>query len=300
MKKPECLFEIPAIVGECPTWCERKQVLYWVDILGMKLHCFDFNANQNHTHVFTDMITAIALCEDENKLLLCLQKDILLYDLNSRNSVSLISIETDLPDNRFNDAKCDPAGRFWAGTMNRDKWDHPDGALYCCYSGTQYDKAESAITCANGMGWSPDNRTMYFTDSFRYTVFAYDYDLTTGQLNNKRAFCILDPNGGTFSDGLTVDAEGHVWCAHMGPGQVVRYNPEGKLVSQIQLPVSRCTSCTFGGPEMKTLFMTTAAHTLTPDQLKIEPLAGSLFAIETNIAGLASYRIPTVFYKDFI
>ena len=145
---------------------------------------------------------------------------------------------------------------------------------------------QTDVICANGMGWSPDNRTMYFTESFRYAIFAYDFDAAAGTISNRRVFASLDAKGRGFPDGLTVDAEGHVWSVHNAIGKVVRYTPDGEIERMIELPVPRPCGCTFGGEKLDTLYITTARETLTPEQIAKYPLSGSLFAAEPGVCGL--------------
>jgi sugar lactone lactonase YvrE len=272
MNNISCVVQIPSIVGECPTWCERRQVLFWVDIQGKKLHRYCLRDGSNSTYHLPDIVTALALCEDETKLLLTLRKRIALFDLPTEALEILATIEAELPDNRFNDAKCDTQGRLWPGTMHSVNWSSPEGTLYRCDTAFHYEKMHTQVTCSNGLGWSPDNKTMYFSDSFRYTIFAFDYDAASGAIKNRRPFVTLDPQGGSFPDGLTVDAEGYVWSAQVGKGQVVRYTPIGQQDCVIQFPVPRTTSCTFGGKEMRTLYVTSATETLTAQQINDAPL----------------------------
>lgn len=297
MLNMRCVVQTNAIVGESPTWCERKQLLYWVDISGKKIHVYNPRDNQNSTFILPDLVTAIALCEDENKVALSMRKTVAIFDLQTQILSQLSATEVELPDNRFNDAKCDPQGRFWAGTMNNRSFASPDGALYCFTPATGYRKMLSGVACANGAAWSPDNKTMYFTDTFHYTVFAFDYDAATGDLSNQRPFIVVDPKSGAVPDGLVVDSEGYIWSAHPGIGQIVRFDPTGKQERVLQLPVPRTTSCAFGGKEMKTLYVTSATELMTPEEISVAPLSGSLFAIETDIVGLPTNRIPRVFYE---
>jgi sugar lactone lactonase YvrE len=129
---------------------------------------------------------------------------------------------------------------------------------------------------------------MYYTESFRYAIFVYDFDQESGDISNRRPFVTLDSNGGGFPDGMTVDAEGFVWSNVVGLGQIHRYDPVGILERIIELPVPRATDCTFGGPDLRTLYITTARETMTAGQLKRSPLSGSLFAIECDVSGLAA------------
>ena len=182
----------------------------------------------NDTFHLPEPVTALAL-RAKGGLVLSLKKDFALFDLQSQQLTYLGDPEKDKPDNRFNDAKCDRRGRFWAGTMGNVHWDAPSGALYRLDPDGTITCHQTDVICANGMGWSPDNRVMYFTESFRYSVFAYDFDAAAGTLSNRRVFASLDPKSGGFPDGLTVDAEGHVWSVHNAIGKVVRYTPTGEI-----------------------------------------------------------------------
>jgi sugar lactone lactonase YvrE len=218
--------------------------------------------------------------------MLSLKKRFALFDLESRRLHYLDDPELDKPDNRFNDAKCDRAGRFWAGTMGNVHWDAPSGALYRFDPDGTITCHQRDVICANGMGWSPDNRTMYFTESFRYAVYAYDFDAAAGTISNRRVFAELDRASGGFPDGLTVDAEGHVWSVHNAVGRVVRYTPDGRIEQTIELPVPRPCGCVFGGEKLDTLYITTARETLSPEQIATYPLSGSLFAAMPGVCGL--------------
>ncbi len=288
MSKPECVLKINAIVGECPTWDEKSKVLFWVDIQGKNVHRFNPKSGENKTFYLPEIVTSLSLCHDD-KLLLSLRKSLVMYSLSAGRFDVLVNLEEDLPDNRCNDGKCDPAGNYWVGTMNDKNWTQPSGALYK-FSDNHIAVMQTQVTCANGMGWSPDHRTMYFTDSFKYMIFAYDYDAASGTISNRREFVRLDPNAGIFPDGLTVDSEGCVWSAQVGAGQVVRYDSSGKQERIIQLPVPRVTSCAFGGEDLTTLYITSATETMTPEQIAQAPKSGCLFALQTEIKGLPANR----------
>lgn len=281
----DCVVREQAIVGESPVWCPREQVLYWVDITGQKIHRFHASSGTNDTLPLPEPVTALAV-RTQGGLMLSLKKRFALFDLESRRLHYLDDPELDKPDNRFNDAKCDRAGRFWAGTMGNVHWDAPSGALYRFDPDGTITCHQRDVICANGMGWSPDNRTMYFTESFRYAVYAYDFDAVAGTLSNRRVFASLDRAAGGFPDGLTVDAEGHVWSVHNAIGRVVRYTPDGRIEQTIELPVPRPCGCVFGGERLDTLYITTARETLTPEQIATYPLSGSLFAAVPGVRGL--------------
>lgn len=281
----ECVLREEAIVGESPVWSPTEQALYWVDITGRKIHRFDPATGVNKTHRLPKPVTALAL-RAKGGLVLSLRKEFALFDLETEELTYLGNPEVDLPDNRFNDAKCDRQGRFWAGTMGDVHWDAPSGSLYRLDPDGEITRLQRDVICANGMGWSPDNRTMYFTESFRYAIFAYDFDAAAGTISNRRIFAEIDRASGGFPDGLTVDAEGHVWSVLNAIGRVVRYTPDGRIERAIELPVPRPCGCIFGGAEFDTLYITTARETLTPEEIAKYPTSGSLFAATPGVRGL--------------
>lgn len=282
---PDLALKAESVIGESPQWHEAGQRLYWVDIQRGRVQRFDPATGTNEVFEIPDMVTSLNFRKGGG-LILTLRREFAFYDCHSRQLQKLGSPEPDLPGNRFNDAQCDRQGRLWAGTMGADTWESPSGNLYRFDATQKPVLVRSQVVCSNGSGWSPDNRVFYHTESFRYTVFAYDFDPVAGRIDNRRPFIELDPEGGEFPDGLTVDAEGFVWSAHVGKGRLVRYDPGGGAEREIQLPVSRGTSCVFGGADWKTLFITTARETLKESDLAREPLAGSLFACHPGPAGL--------------
>lgn len=166
-------------------------------------------------------------------------------------------------------------------------WDAPIGNLYRFDSSKKTTRMAEGICCSNGLGWSPDNKTFYFAESFRYKIHAYDFDPATGTIENRRLFASLEGKNGAFPDGLTVDAEGYVWSAQPVFGRLARYDPKGRLERIIELPVSRGTSCSFGGKDLDILYVTTMRGALTDEQLAEEPLAGSLLALRPGVKGIA-------------
>jgi sugar lactone lactonase YvrE len=200
----------------------------------------------------------------------------------------IAAAEADNPANRMNDGKCDSAGRFWAGTM---AWDERPGAgsLYRLDRDGSVRVMHEGLTVSNGIGWSPDDRTLYFAETRERRVYRYDFDPHTGTASNRRIFVEL-PEGGGVPDGLTVDADGGVWCALFGRSCINRYWSDGTLDRSIPLPVSRPTSCAFGGRDMRTLFITTARFGLDGEQLAAEPHAGAVLAVDVPETGLVEPR----------
>lgn len=282
----QCVAREEAIVGESPVWSQSEKRLYWCDITGQKIHRFDPSSGKNETLALPEPVTALAL-QRHGGLLLSLKKDFALYDLASGRLTYLGDPEEDKPTNRFNDAKCDRQGRFWAGTMSNVNWNAPSGALYRRDPDGTITCHQRDVCCANGMGWSPDNRTMYFTESFRYAIYAYDFDAASGAISNRREFASLDRASGGFPDGLTVDAEGYVWSVHNAIGKVVRYTSAGEVEREVKLPVPRPCGCIFGGESLDVLYITTARETLTAEQIAQYPLSGSLFAVQPGVRGIA-------------
>jgi L-arabinonolactonase len=208
-----------------------------------------------------------------------------LLNLNSGAIRRICDPESHLPLNRFNDGKVDRAGRLWAGTMD-DGCSGPVGSLYRLDTTGQVAQMATGFICSNGLGWSPDNRILYFTDSMIRTIWAYEFDLTTGSLGGRSVFAQLEASDGV-PDGLTVDSEGFVWSAIWDGWRVIRYAPNGRVDREIRMPVQRPSSCMFGGADMKTLFITSACVELGWNALSRGPLAGALFALECEIPGLA-------------
>jgi sugar lactone lactonase YvrE len=282
----ECVFSTKAIIGEGPVWSVNEQRLYWVDIPEKKVHVFNPADGSNRTFDLPQIVTS-ASPRKGGGLLLTLRKSVAYFEPSTGKLDILPDPEEDRPGNRFNDGKCDRQGRLWAGTMGDVDWDAPVGNLYRFDAQAKLTRMEEGVCCSNGLGWSPDSRTLYFAESFRYKIHAYDFDPATGNVSNRRVFASLDPGSGAFPDGLTVDAEGFVWSAQPVFGRLVRYDPRGAIERIIELPVSRGTSCMFGGKNLDVLYVTTMRGTLTDEQLAEEPLAGSLLALRPGVKGIA-------------
>jgi sugar lactone lactonase YvrE len=281
-----CILKWDAIVGESPLWHAAEKRLYWVDIQGKKIHRLDPATGRNETFNLPDLVTCLAF-RKKRGLVLTLRKEIAFFDPDSGKLETVARVEGDKPHNRFNDGHVDPQGRFWAGTMGDPGWDKPVGTLYRFGSDCWAKPVRGEIVCSNGTGWSPDGKTMYHTESFRYAIFAYDFDADSGSISNRRLFARVDRKLGAFPDGLCVDAEGFIWSNQVGIGKVVRYDPAGRIEGEILLPVPRAVGCGFGGDDLGTLFITSARETMTPQQLRDAPLSGSIFAVEPGVKGKA-------------
>lgn len=276
-----------SILGEAPLWAGDEQALYWADIKACLLHRLDVRSGDVRTWRLPNEVGSFALraC---GGVVVALRTGLAFLDLDSGEVTPMADPEADRPANRFNDGKCDRRGRFWAGTLHDDEA-APLGALYRLDPDGACHMMRTGVICSNGLGWSPDDRTMYFTDSGTYRIFAYDFDLDTGEIEGERVFVEDDPAGGG-PDGLTVDAEGGVWSAKWDGWRVVRHTPDGTVDQVVELPVQRPTSCTFGGSRLDRLYVTSASIGLGPAELAAGPLAGALFVTDVGVTGLAEPR----------
>lgn len=283
MNTPECIWNAHAQLGEGPMWSVREQALYWVDILGHRLHRHSPSDGQR-TWQFDEEVTAVAERAEVEELIITRRHGFARFNPKTEALTPLLQLETDMPANRFNDGKCDRLGRFWAGTMDFG-CERATGSLYCLSPDLRCERMDSGYVVTNGPAWSADHSTMYHNDSVNGRVYAFDFDLKSGAISNKRLFLQFSKDDGS-PDGMTTDAEGGLWIAHWGASKLTRHDPQGKVLHTVDLPCSQITSCAFGGRDLRTLYITSAANGLSPGQLEREPLAGGLFALEIDIAGL--------------
>ena len=279
----ETVVQRPSLVGEGAIWDSERKVLYWVDIIGQKLFVYD-PATAENREIDTLQAVGTVVPRASGGLIVALHNGFASLDPDSGLMRPIADPERDIPANRFNDGKCDPAGRLWAGTMEFDG--EPDrGALYCLDTDGTVTRKFGNVTISNGIVWSLDGRTMYYIDTGRNNVRAYDYDAATGAIGNERV-TVTNAGSGHF-DGMTMDAEGMVWVAIFGGSAVRRYDPEsGVLLDAIELPMSQVTSCAFGGPDLTDLYVTSACLRLSESERSAEPLAGSLVKVVPGVEGL--------------
>jgi sugar lactone lactonase YvrE len=279
---PEPVFMVKPKLGEGPVWDDREQVLYWLDVFLPAINRFDPATGTNIAVRLEQPIYAMAL-RATGGAIGSFADGIGFLDLD-QGAIEIIGDPKAGRAVNFNDGKCDRRGRFWTGTMAKD-WSTPIGGLYCADPSRRISQMDDDIVLSNGLGWSPDNRTMYFTDFGRRVIYAYDFDIETGAIRARRPFIEIPAEAG-FPDGMTVDAEGCLWVAHWDGWRVTRYGPSGEALQIFRMPVQRPTSCAFGGPDLSVLYVTSARMGLTDDALESTPLAGSIFAIQTDTAGL--------------
>jgi sugar lactone lactonase YvrE len=200
----------------------------------------------------------------------------------------IVDPEPDRPGNRFNDGKCDRRGRLFAGTMDNAEVDCT-GTLYRLDPDLSVHVMVTDVHLSNGLGWSPDDRTLYYTDSLRRTIWAYDYDLDTGAIANRRVFARV-PDAAGVPDGLCVDAQGGVWSAHWGGWRLTRYAPDGRIDRVVEMPVPQPSCPAFGGPDLDVLYVSSAAIGMTPADFAKAPDGGGLFTLDVGVRGLPVHR----------
>lgn len=284
----ELVLDAKATLGEGLIWHAQKGVLYWVDILEKNLHLYDPRTNLDRT-IYVGQYVGTVVSRSSGGVMLAVHHGFASLDLETEKLIIFQDPESHLPNNRFNDGKCDPAGRFWAGTMELTG-KAAAGSLYCMDRDLSVRRMLEKVSTSNGIVWSLDHKTMYYIDTLTFLVEAFDYNEESGRISNRRAAVTIPQNMG-YPDGSTIDAEGMIWVALFGGACVTRWDPKsGKLLQTIRLPVSNVTACAFGGPNLDQLYITTARLTLTESDLARQPQAGSLFCVNPGVQGIEAYE----------
>ena len=271
------------LLGESPLWCGRRGKLFWVDIRAPAIHRCNEDGSEVESVTTPELVGSFAFRRDDT-LVVALKSGLYDFDPATGATAAIAMPDAALPAHRFNEGKCDPRGRFWAGTMN-DVVREPTGSLFRLDADRRCTRVLTSVAVPNSLAWSPDGDRMYFADTESRTIIAFDFDVDEGMPRNPRPFADLR-NGDGRPDGSTDDSEGCLWNAEVGSGRIVRYAPDGRELSASKLPVSRVTSLTFGGRDLRTLFVTTSRYRLSAAQLAAEPQAGALFAMHAPVAGL--------------
>ncbi|MBC5774829.1 SMP-30/gluconolactonase/LRE family protein [Pontibacter sp. KCTC 32443] len=283
LTEAKLILNAKAIVGEGALWHPREQVLYWVDIEGRKLHIFDPKTEQDKVFTVKERIGTVVPLEEDG-VLVALQNGIHKLDTET-GKLTFILNPINENDIRFNDGKCDAAGRFWVGTMALDT---RKGAAVLYRIGT--DKSINLVlddlTISNGIVWSADNKKMYFIDTPTHQVRAFDYNLETGEISNSSVVIEIPDSEGS-PDGMAIDADGNLWVALHKGGAVGCWNPEtGKMLRKITVPAPQTTSCAFGGKDLDILYITSGTEGLSEEQLQQYPDSGGLFAVKPGVRGV--------------
>jgi sugar lactone lactonase YvrE len=282
---------VPAsLLGESPCWHPAEQVLYWCDIPGRKLERFD-PASGSHRSWSFDVEPASCAPLQGGGLLLAMRDGLWRFDTGQGKRSLLADAPYDAARQRFNDGKADPQGRFWVGTLDEAR--EPRAALYRHAAG-RLDCVSDGITVSNGLGWSPDGRTMYWSDTRAHVVRAFDFDGSDGSLSRQRVLAQFEPRGagqplddyGGRPDGAAVDTEGAYWVAMFEGSRLLRLSPEGRILGELRLPVRCATMPCFGGHDLRTLYITTSRENRPADELARQPLAGCVLHLRVPVAGL--------------
>ena len=286
MNEVELLVDSGTLLGECPVWDVKENVLYWIDIDGHKINCYDPSSCNNETRKLPFKPGSLAI-RKQGGLLLAMSNGFYNYDFTNEILESRkCDPEPDRKDNRLNDGRCDPDGRFWVGSMNdlRRIQGQYEGNLYCYHPDGECVSQNLPVGVANGLAFSPDERYMFFADTMRETVWRFDYDKEQGKIRNQQVFLNLKNLSGK-PDGACVDADGCYWLAHIYGWKVARYTPEGKLDREIQLPFPKPSMCAFGGSKLDTLFITSIS-TKPDSENGDNKYSGGLFAVNPGVSGI--------------
>lgn len=277
----QLFFDAKAILGEGPAWDEKTQTLYWVDILAKRVY-----AGTELLVELDEFIGCLAPRKNGN-LILGKRASFVDFDLSSSQQTVLFALN-ESATNRMNDGKCDPSGRLIAGTMDMNESD-PTGTVYS-FNGKDARVLFRDVTISNGMAWSPDYKTFYYIDTPTCEVRAYDYDVKTGEIANRRkAFHV--PNSLGWADGMTSDVQGNLWIAMWGGAQVTRWNPNtGQLLEQIPVPALQPSCPVFGGKDRNELYITSARKGMSEADLTKYPLSGGLFKVVTKYEGMPTFE----------
>lgn len=286
-----CVVDCHDKVGEGVFWCPEEGAVYWLDVpMPSVLHRYTLSSGRHDTWPMPEMITAMAKRAD-GTLLVASQSGLNFFDPRDGKLQRKTSPEAAKPQNRSNDGAPDTRGRFWMGTMMNNLGPRGEelpiteasGALWCIEPDLAAREAISGITITNGVVWNPDSTILYVADSAPQVIHAYDFDLETAAVSNPRVFSDIKDLG--YPDGAAVDREGYLWSARWEGHCVARLAPDGRVDRIVPIPASRVTSCAFGGPDLTTVYVTTACLGLTDDMAERYPQQGGLFAFEAPVSG---------------
>lgn len=278
----ECIYDSQDLLGECPLWVANENLLYWIDIRRPSLSWINLATKERGTRQLPKLVGAIV--ERNGGGLLMVFRSGLAALSRPDGEIVFLPLNGELGEERFNDAKCDSAGRLWVGTLDRQL---TAGAASLCRidAARHCERMDAPFTVGNGIAWSPDSKTMYFTDTRSRTIYAYDFDAYDGLVANRRVFVRIENEADGRPDGCTMDAEGFLWSAMIGGGCIRRFDPAGRLAEELRLPIRNPTSCCFGGAGLSTIFITSANHSSHGGGETL-PLEGGLFAADVGVSGM--------------
>ncbi len=283
----DLILDQKARLGEGAIWHPDENRFYWIDIENGLVHIFDPATGDNQTVSVVERVGTV-VPDSQGNALVALESGIYHLNLRTAKKTLLAAPEQGIRGNRFNDGKCDPAGRLWAGTMTMEN-KKGAGGLYQLDLDGAVRRMKGQVTISNGICWSLDHKTMYYIDTPTGMVEAFDYQVASGTISNSREV-IRVPEEMGYPDGSTIDEEGMIWIALWGGGMVGRWDPKtGQLLQKIEVDALNVTSCAFGGPDLATLYITTAREGLDEAQLDRYPKSGGVFAVDPGVKGVPAF-----------
>lgn len=286
-----CVVDCRDVLGEGCVWDPAAGVVWWLDMIGGRLHRLEPRTSEHRTWLLKRMVASMAVRSD-GTLLVTSMGGLNVFDPATGALEEIARLPAAEAQNRCNDGAADTRGRFWLGTVHdsitpgREKlpFNSRGGNLYRIASDLSMTQMESAVGIANSPIWSPDDKTFLFVDSLAAAIYAYDFDAEAGTIANRRIFA--NPEGFGVPDGSAMDAAGYLWNARWDGGCVIRFAPDGAIDRIVAIPAERVTCCTFGGAKLDTLYVTTARFGLAEASLSRQPLQGGLFAVQTGVQGM--------------
>jgi sugar lactone lactonase YvrE len=287
----------PCLLGESPMWHPEEGLLYWCDIDAHALYRLDPLSGASRRW---DLPCEVSACAPllGGGLLLAMRDGLWRFDVHSARRFRIAPAPYDSSRQRFNDGKCDPQGRFWIGSIDEPR--RPEAALYR-WDGRELTRQAGGITTSNGLAWSPDGRTLYWSDTRAHTIYAFDFDPAAGSLSSQRVFCRFEPRQameplsayGGRPDGAAMDSEGCYWVAMYEGQRLLRLSPTAQVLADIKLPVRCPTMPCFGDSDLRSIYLTSARHGRPADELAEQPWAGAVLRLRVEVAGLpTAFAIP--------
>lgn len=277
-------FQIKSKLGEGPFWDHHQQRLYWVDIEDRKVYIYDPETKINRSFDTPSRVGTV-VPKNKDEAVIALEDGIYILNTNSGSIELLSDIEADMSYNRFNDGKCDPKGNLWVGSIHMDQ-SAPKANLYKIDIKGEAIKMLDGITNSNGIVWTSDEKTMYYIDTPTGHIQAYDFDPSTSTISNGRVAVVI-PDSLGFGDGMTIDEQDKLWVGLWNGNAIARFDPlTGKLLEKIEVPAHNVTSCSFGGKDLDTLYITTSSLDMNKEEIEKFPLAGSLFEVKPGVKGV--------------
>jgi sugar lactone lactonase YvrE len=279
-----CVVSSQDSLGECVLWCPRTRKVWWLDILKPCLQSFDPVSGAHTVYPLPGPNCGCAALRASGGFVLALDNGLHAFDPATGRLTFLFHPEPEPATNRYNDGRCDRSGRFWLGTMDC-AIRSPSGSVYRLGPDRSVLKVLDGISVPNSTAFSPDDRTMYFADTPRHVIWAFDLDIEAGAIANRRVFADLTARKG-LPDGSCVDAEGFLWNAEFAGARLVRYAPDGRVDRTVAVPVRSPTCCAFGGDDLGTLYVTSSTHEHSAVDRSAEPMSGGLLALDVGVRGL--------------